>query len=732
MQRALVEAGAAESLPGGDGAPLVALLAALAPPGSSLPPAGSGAAFAPTAESVPPRSAPRLPDDASATSISTSAPTRELAPVRARASRRARLAMLGVGLGALALSAVAVVAARGKPRPTAAPPLPAPPSAQRAATPAGDRPAQAVIFGVVNRTTDPLFDQTVDVVLARTINRSGVVSAIALTRLRALAEELDPALDPGDDRVAEKLLARDGGRVLGVRGQVTPKGAGYVVALTATDARTGAVVLSTQRVAEVAARIVPTVALLACDVRRALGDTPPADPRLAEETDVSLSIEADHALLVGSTLLDTGKYEEATVYIRRAVALDPSFAKARWVLASVLQNTGHRGEAILQLRAAIQVSGGLREEERAELQAEYYGLEGDYGPCITTYEGLLQKDPKNDRFETVLAGFYRSAGRFGDALALARRSVLEHPEDVIPRTNLVGARLAVSDVEGAAAEGADLLKSFPRAPPHVFVYLALAESLRGHADAASAAYAELLPRNAGLATLGLADLALAEGRVDDAISRVSPSLAAVADADARARVRAMLAEARLRGGDRAGALAAAREAATTEEPTTLYQAAVTELGANDTKGALAIAGVLRRTAGWDGRVFGAVLEAEASRLAGKPRQAVTLLEGAGEARDTWLGRLALARAKLDAGDGAGAEQELRACLARRGEGALALGEDAPTARYVPPVTYHLARALELQGRADEATAAYEEFLAKVPRATHDPLAEDARRRLGRK
>jgi len=56
--------------------------------------------------------------------------------------------------------------------------------------------------------------------------------------------------------------------------------------------------------------------------------------------------------------------------------------------------------------------------------------------------------------------------------------------------------------------------------------------------------------------------------------------------------------------------------------------------------------------------------------------------------------------------------------------------DFPTARYLPPLYYYLARAQEALGSAD-AKANYQRFLALRGDADpRDPLAADAKKRLG--
>jgi hypothetical protein len=56
-------------------------------------------------------------------------------------------------------------------------------------------------------------------------------------------------------------------------------------------------------------------------------------------------------------------------------------------------------------------------------------------------------------------------------------------------------------------------------------------------------------------------------------------------------------------------------------------------------------------------------------------------------------------------------------------------DDVPSARYLPPVTYYLARVQEGLGSA-VAPASYETFLSvKKAAEPFDPLVADARRRL---
>ena len=86
------------------------------------------------------------------------------------------------------------------------------------------------------------------------------------------------------------------------------------------------------------ARIVPAIGALASDLRVAFGDPPPSDIEAAEQTGMSLSLEADREVELGNGLADSGKRRDAIVHLRRAISLDPDCEAAHAALATQLGN----------------------------------------------------------------------------------------------------------------------------------------------------------------------------------------------------------------------------------------------------------------------------------------------------------------------------------------------------------------------------------------------------------
>ena len=98
--------------------------------------------------------------------------------------------------------------------------------------------------------------------------------------------------------------------------------------------------------------------------------------------------------------------------------------------------------------------------------------------------------------------------------------------------------------------------------------------------------------------------------------------------------------------------------------------------------------------------------------------------------DSWLAHFDLARAYIAAEAYTDASTELETCIRRRGEATDIYIDEQQTFRYFPPAYYYLGRALEGL-KSVRAADAYKNFLAlKVPNA-HDPMVDDAKKRLAK-
>jgi tetratricopeptide (TPR) repeat protein len=250
--------------------------------------------------------------------------------------------------------------------------------------------------------------------------------------------------------------------------------------------------------------------------------------------------------------------------------------------------------------------------------------------------------------------------------------------------------------------------------------------MTGHSPDAFAAIAKFEQVDASAAAYARADLLAAEGHLKEAeqlLTTTLPDDVSHARTDNAMVKRTMLAELRLRRGDRAGARAMA--ASVTGDPGRVLPALLVAVDAGDDKRALDVVRKLATDPTPTPRAIAKLVEAEALRVRGKPDQAMSKIKEALHAFNQPIAHFELARAALDAKRYDEAVSELGVCVTRRGEAALTV-DDVPTVHLVPLYTYYQAKAQERLG-SPAAKDSYRAFLGMLhePDAT-DPIVADAR------
>jgi len=629
--------------------------------------------------------------------------------------------------GAIAATAVALaVWPSGKATPRSSAPQPS----ALAAAASRSGPMTVLVYRIENRAVDPSLD-ALDVVLQYALRRSRKLDPYAGPDLRSLATEVSPESTAFDDKLGRSVASHFGHRVAIVQGFVAHKGAGFTISITATDAETGAQMFTSTTDAPSTARVVPTIGRLAAGLRAAVGDpVPEAD---AEKTDLSAVLEADHEYAIASGFMNEENDNAALSHLLRALELDPEFVVARGQLAILYSNTDRPVDSSEQFAQAFKLVDRLGDRARLKISADYYNLStGEVDRAIVAYKELVDEFPGDRSAKINLSVAYQSRGDIKNAVATGEMAVRDHPRDQLARTNLVSFRVMLNDYDGALREGAKVISDFAQPASEVYQYMALAAMLAGRSKDADDAYAKFAAADPPGGPTMYADRAMAEGRYAEAASILEHGIA-----DDRAHFataapelkQAMLAEAKLRHGDKAGALAAA--AAVVKEATPLYLAAIVEAAAGDDKRATAIAGKLDTMLASTARAQGKLVLAEVLRLHGKPLDAIAKVEESLRISDQWIGHAAMARALLDASKFADAARELAICETRAGEGATDVF-DTPFVRRLSPLEYYIGRAQDGLGDTAAAHAAYEKFVAHYAKSDPDPLVADARKRLAAK
>ena len=542
--------------------------------------------------------------------------------------------------------------------------------------------------------------------------------------------------------VATLVAAREGIHVL-LLGSIASSGGGYQLTLRAVNPREAgkpsATVASWEARAPSGAAVLGALTDLAGKARVALGDTTSDEARRAfSETVTATSLEAIREYSQAQELSLKGKDADAIPHYQKAIALDPNFGRAYAGWAVSAHSLGQTEVEKAQWKKALELTSAMTEREKYRTLGGYFlTIVQDYEQAAENYRTLVEKYPADTAGHSNLALAYFYLLKFPEALAEGRKAVELNPKSVRFQTNYALYAMYASDFKAADAKSREVIEQNPGFYLPYFP-LAAAQIMQGKADEARVTYAKMAgtgSAGASLAAMGLADLALYEGRPADAepILRRGINADRAAGATASATTK-LLAEAEIKlalGRAAEAAAAAAAAAATQKTPDVLLPAAGILLAAGREADAAAIAANLEQQLQPQSRAYGKIIRAQIALANKRFSEAVQQYRSAKDLRDIWAARFGLGVAYVESGaTGAFALAiiELEACLKRAGEATALFLDEVPTFRYFAPLHYWLGRAKEGLNRAD-AAADYRAFLALRPAGSSDPLAADARRRL---
>jgi tetratricopeptide (TPR) repeat protein/predicted Ser/Thr protein kinase len=636
------------------------------------------------------------------------------APARLPALRRPASVLVAV----LALVALALATWRLWPRTAASP-----------------KPQIVLIADMDNRTGEPVFDGTLEPALGIALEGASFVTTYNRGSARSVADQLR-LQGTGLTETRARLVAQREGIHVVTAGSVERDGAKYRVAVRAVDAFTGKSIADRVEEASGKEAVLGAVSKLAARVRHALGDATPEAVQLKEaETFSASSIEAAHEYGVARNLERDGNYEGAKSHFLEAVRLDPTMGRA-WVgLMNIEGNRGRHTAAERYFQQAMAHLDRMSEREKYRSRGAYYLQTRDADKAIEALSVLVKEFPADSSGLANLAVAYHLRRDFGRALDVGRQASAIYPRNVPQRNNVGLFAMYAGRFEEAIREQQAVVEVGPSFV-NGYIGLALAQLAAGEREAALATWGRLQGRGdegAAAAAEGLADLAIYEGRLADAralLERgIGPDLARK-DGDAAARKLVMLAEAELAAGATARAAAAATRAlsAARGDDVTFGAARVLVQTGEDSR-ALALADDLFGRPSPDARMYAEIVRGEVELKRRNPANAIARLKGASEWVDSWLVRLALGRAYLEAGEFAQALSELEGCERRRGEATDVFLDVIPTYRLYPQVQYLVGRARDGL-RSPSAVDAYRAFLSTT-RSDEPLVVAEVRARLAR-
>jgi eukaryotic-like serine/threonine-protein kinase len=600
--------------------------------------------------------------------------------------------------------------------------------------PVAHRQMSVLVADFTNQTADSVFNETLEPAFIIGLEGAPFIQSFSRGTARKLAAQLSPSAKALDEPVARLVATREGIDVI-VVGSIAKDGSQYSITVKAIDGITGKDIVDKSASAD-KKDVLASIGKLSADVRSALGDTTPESVKLAaQETFTAETLEAAHSYAAAQDLQQKGKWDDAIKEYQHATYLDPEFGRAFAGLAAMEANLGKRQEAERNYKLALAHIDRMTDREKYRTRGGYYLLIKDAHRAIEEFTSLSQQFPADAVADSNLAFAYFLNRNMVKAQEIGRRAADRNPAGVAQRGNLALYALYAGDFLSARKEAQAAMKLNPNYDAAVRT-LALAELGNGQNQEAAETYkslAAISARGASMADTGLADLALYEGRTADAVRILERAIASdlvANDSASAAGKQAMLAEAQLALGRKEAAVGEARKAIRTEASDGIaFIAATVYVESGKTALAKEVAAKLGKSFQPEPQVYAKLIEGQLLLHEGDAHGAIEAFEAAQKLSDTWLGRLYLGRASLEAGAFAEASSAFEAGLERRGEATSIFLDDEPSYHHFPPVLYYLGRAE--QGLHNAAAAdSFKAFLAIKEKGDNDPLVEDARKRMG--
>jgi serine/threonine protein kinase/tetratricopeptide (TPR) repeat protein len=600
-----------------------------------------------------------------------------------------------------------------------------------------ERPTMSLLVADLdNRTGDTVFTGALEQALQIGLEGAPFVTAFDRAQARRQAATLFGEQDPRLDEARARLVATRLGIKLTVTGTIEQREGRYLLDTRVVDPLTDETLATARATAASKAEVLKAADAVAVRLRAGLGEVKPRSPvALGRETFSTASLQALNSYARGQEYHQQGRNEEAAEQYRQAIGFDPEFGRAYAGLAVTLYNQGEIEKAAEQFQKALALIDRMTERERYRTRGNYYLTVHNHEKAIEEFRQLLDRYPADTAGHNGLALAHFFARDMEGALAEIRRGVEVYPKFVPARSNLAVFAFYAGDFATAEKEAGTVLSINP-GYLKAHVALALARVGQGRLEEALQEYRRLeglSARGASFALMGEADVALFQGRLADAAAILEKGLQAdLANKylPGAAVKEVTLAWIRLSLGRPAPAVAIAFEAlGHSRQPSTVFPAARVLIETGRESQAAALAAELVRSLNPDTRAYGHLIDGEIDL---KHRQGQKAFEHFMEAKatsDTWLGRLALARADLSIGALPEAHSELDLCLKRRGEAMAVFLDEVPSSWYLPAATYYLARVQQGLG-SGAAPQTYRAFLAlKKPVEPAEPLVVDARLRL---
>src|SRR5271157_2240693 len=288
-----------------------------------------------------------------------------------------------------------------------------------------------VLADFINTTGESVFDGTLKQALAIQLEQSPYLKLLPDQKVRSTLKLMDRQPDTRlNTDTAREVCLRSNSNVL-LSGSISSVGTHYMIGLRALDCHTGDTLASVASEAENRDAVLKRLGQAGDELREKLGESLASVQRYNKplEQATTSSLDALQAFTEGRAL-QWQKGDQASIPLhKRAVELDPNFARAHASLGMAYYNVGEAGMAVQSFTQAFELRDRVSERERYYIETTYYSFViGDLLKANQTYTDWIAAYPDDYLPYANLPLNLVAMGQYDKVLETARQAVRLNPE----------------------------------------------------------------------------------------------------------------------------------------------------------------------------------------------------------------------------------------------------------------------------------------------------------------
>jgi DNA-binding winged helix-turn-helix (wHTH) protein/tetratricopeptide (TPR) repeat protein len=308
-----------------------------------------------------------------------------------------------------------------------------------------------VLADFANATDDPVFDGTLRQGLATQLEQSPFLKIMDDAQLQRDLRLMNvQSGTPITNQIAHDVCIREGGAAT-IDGAIANLGKSYVITLQASTCQEGATLAREQVQAEDKEHVLKALGSAATAMRSKLGESLSSIRELNRplEQATTPSLEALQNYSEGLAVMGSGHFLAAVPLFKRAVAIDPKFTMAYYLMAIAYEQAGDMERTAEYAKQAFSMVDHVSETERTGIIAYYYRITGELDKEIDAYQQEVRNYPRKWGPHTQLSVIYIDMGRFEEGLKEGQESARLQPDVEPPYRRILDSYICLDRIPEA-------------------------------------------------------------------------------------------------------------------------------------------------------------------------------------------------------------------------------------------------------------------------------------------